>query len=154
MIKAIFKTGLIAGSLDIAAAFLSAWLVNNVSPVSVLQFIASGVFGKEAFAGGYQMAFLGLAFHFVIAFCCTIAYFIIYPKWKLLQRQHHLINAILIALVAWVVTQLGVIPLSRASQGAFTLVPVIRSYLILVFCIGWPISVLSRKYYSNQGLNR
>ncbi|HEU4770109.1 MAG TPA: hypothetical protein VFS77_22265, partial [Pyrinomonadaceae bacterium] len=50
--KPILLAGFVAGTLDIIAACVSAWLRSQTSPVRVLQFIASGVLGPEAFRGG------------------------------------------------------------------------------------------------------
>ena len=50
----IFWGGLIAGTLDICAAFLTAWLRAGVSPIGVLQFVASGALGPAAFQGGIK----------------------------------------------------------------------------------------------------
>ena len=65
MLKAILKTGLIAGTLDILAAIV---ILAKMNAVGVLQYVASGVFGKEAFSGGTTMAIAGLIFHYIIAF--------------------------------------------------------------------------------------
>lgn len=52
MWKPIFKTTLLAGSLDITAACVNAYISNKIMPGRVLQYIASGIFGKDAYAGG------------------------------------------------------------------------------------------------------
>lgn len=72
---AIFLSGLIAGTLDILAAFFFyAILFQKTTAIKILQSIASGVFKKEAYSGGAQMAWYGLGFHFIIAivFACFI----------------------------------------------------------------------------------
>ena len=66
-LKAILAGGLIAGTLDLTAACVSAWLRSGVTPVQVAQFIASGVLGRGAFNGGAKTVALGVAFHFLIA---------------------------------------------------------------------------------------
>jgi hypothetical protein len=60
MWKYIAGTALLAGTLDIAAAFLQAWRMSGTTPVRVLRFIASGVMGKSAFSGGPEMPVLQL----------------------------------------------------------------------------------------------
>ncbi len=147
--KAIFKTGLLAGSLDIMAACISAYIVNGVKPDRVLKYIASGVFGEKAFSGKLGMMAWGLFFHFVIAFACTAIFFILYPKLKFLQRGIFL-NSILIAVIAWLVTNLVIIPLSHVPTPLFTVAGVVRAIAILVLCIGLPISWMTRRYYVNK----
>ncbi|NJN34942.1 MAG: hypothetical protein HC817_12500 [Saprospiraceae bacterium] len=75
MLKIILKTALIAGSLDITAACLQAYLKTGATPDRILAYIASGVFGKKAFSGGFPMQIAGLLFHFIIALACAACYF-------------------------------------------------------------------------------
>ena len=44
-----FKATAVAGSLDICAAFIQAYLVKGSTPDIILKYIASGLFGKDAF---------------------------------------------------------------------------------------------------------
>ena len=60
----IFRAGLIAGALDITAAFLTAWFRARVTPGRVLQFVASGLLGAASFNAGTKTMVLGLALHF------------------------------------------------------------------------------------------
>ena len=60
------KAGLIAGLLDISAAFIQYYSRTGRNPLAVLKFIASGVFGKAALTGGTEMILLGLVFHYII----------------------------------------------------------------------------------------
>jgi hypothetical protein len=53
---AILLGGFVAGTIDIGAAAL----INLVSPILILDFIAGGLVGKTALAGGASVAFLGL----------------------------------------------------------------------------------------------
>ena len=66
-VKAVLWGGLVAGTLDIAFA-LSFAAYNGTAPMRLLQAVASGVFGKAAFAGGVPMAAGGLALHFLLSF--------------------------------------------------------------------------------------
>jgi hypothetical protein len=56
--------GSLAAALDIVYAVL--WLAPARTPMWVLQSVASGWLGKEAFTGGLPAAALGLASHFAI----------------------------------------------------------------------------------------
>ena len=83
----IFWGGLIAGTLDICAAFLTAWLRAGVSPIGVLQFVASGALGPAAFQGGIKSALIGLAFHFLIATIWTVIFYLASRKWLFLIEK-------------------------------------------------------------------
>src|SRR5215213_2268096 len=72
----IFLGGLIAGTLDICAAFLTAWLRRGVSPPAVLRFVASGLLGPAALTGDAKTAAIGLALHFLIATGATIVFYL------------------------------------------------------------------------------
>lgn len=146
MLKQILKTTLLAGSLDILAAFLNSYLRNKTSPGIVLQYIASGVMGNIAFEGGYASMALGLFFHFMIAFSCTAIFFVLFPTLKFLNRSV-LLNSVLIALAGWAVTNLLVMPVSRVSQGAFVLSRALIAIGILIICIGFPIAISAKRYY-------
>ena len=151
MYKTIFKTAFIAGLLDIAAACLSSYFTSGIAPGRVLQYVASGVFGSKAFSGGYVMMAWGLVFHFIIAFACTVFFFLIYPHMSFLRRRLWL-NCILTGSIAWLVTNLLILPLSNTPPVTLTIASIFRSFLILVFCIGLPVSLFAIRYYEEQRL--
>ncbi len=146
MWKQIFKVTLIAGVLDICAACIQAYISAGLMPSFILKYIASGAFGKSAFGGGVGMMIAGLLFHFIIVFACTVIFFLLYPKMEWLHASI-LLNSILIALVAWGVTNLIIIKLSRIPDRPFHLVPSFIAFGILVITIGLPLSVFAKKYY-------
>lgn len=143
--KLILLTTLIAGVLDLASASLQAWLTNSITPDQLLAYIASGIWGEAAYAGGLKIYFFGLLFHFIIVLCCVLCFFWIYPKWPFLHRSVAL-NAFLIGIAAWLVTtqvivRLSNIPSTPAFQGVSTLIAI----GILVLCIGFPIAYAAKK---------
>ncbi len=75
----IVQAGLLAGTLDISAACIHAYLLRGTTPVQVLRYVASGVWGTDAFQGGTGIALQGLLFHFIIAFGWTVLFFLAYP---------------------------------------------------------------------------
>ena len=146
MLKAILKTGLIAGTLDILAAIV---ILAKMNAVGVLQYIASGVFGKEAFSGGTATVIAGLIFHYIIAISFTTFYFIIFPYVPFLGKQR-LISGVLYGAFVWSVMNLVIVPLSNTSKSALTWNGVSLNMAILIVCIGLPISLLANKYYSSK----
>lgn len=150
MWKAILRTTLLAGSMDITAASINAYISNKIMPGRVLQYVASGIFGKDAYTGGYGIMAIGLLSHFLIAFACTAIFFWLYPRIQFLRRSI-LINSLFIALIAWIVTTYIVIPLSRIHLGTFHLDKSLIAIGILFLCIGLPIAVFAKKYYRYNG---
>jgi hypothetical protein len=68
--------GLIAGTLDIAYAMISAQLRGR-SPVRTVQAVASGVLGAPAFDGGWATFWLGMLLHFAIALGAATTFWLI-----------------------------------------------------------------------------
>jgi hypothetical protein len=142
----ILTTTVIAGTLDISAAFIHSYLVNGVMPSKVLQYIASGIFGSDAYTGGIGMVVFGLLAHYFIAFSYTVCFFWLYPKWNILKKSV-VLNSIFIALVAWIVTTQIIVPLSSAKQGNFDISKALVAVAILIVCIGFPIAYNARRHF-------
>ena len=145
--RAILLTGLIAGTLDIIAAFIWNYSVN---PLLVLKFIASGALGKSAFDGGIGIALLGLFFHYIIAFSFSAALFILYPASLLIFRNKYVI-AVIFGLVTWLITNLVIIPLSKIGRQPMHPADVLIGFGILIFTIGLPVVFMASRYYRRQG---
>ena len=99
--QGILLGGLIAGTLDITAAFVDSGL-HGRSPVVVLQAVASGFLGESSFRDGLASAALGLGSHFLIAFGAATVYYTGEPEaevpsraayrlWTALWRSHLLV---------------------------------------------------------------
>jgi hypothetical protein len=149
MWKQIFKATVIAGCLDITAACIQAYLSKAVTPDILLKFIASGVFGKDAFSGGIEFMLFGLLVHFLIVFACTLTYFLVYPKLKLLHKNI-LLSALFVALIAWAVTTRLIIPLSKIQTPAFNFTKALIAISVLYFCIGLPITFFAKRFYNKK----
>lgn len=143
----ILKAGLFVGTLDITFALVEYYLKTGNDPANVLRYVASAIFGKPAFAGGTMMAITGLLLHYLIAFSWTIVFFFIYLRMPLL-RINVIATAILYGVFIWIVMQLVILPLSLASTGAFDLKQSLIAVLNLVLAIGLPLSIITKKYYS------
>ncbi|WP_205508952.1 hypothetical protein [Longitalea arenae] len=148
-LKTILWVGLLAGSLDILAACLQAYLVRGTSPVIVLQFIASGAFGKPAFSGGWQMALAGLLFHFIIAYSFTALFFLLYPFIRTLAKNIT-VAAIVYGMFIFVVMNLLVLPLTKIPPIAFKWDKAAMATGILIVAIGLPVAYFARQFYRQQ----
>jgi len=69
-LKKVLLSGLLVGTLDILAAFVDVY-INNGKPLGVLNYIATGAFGKTDFTASNAGAVTGLLFHYIIAFAFT-----------------------------------------------------------------------------------
>ena len=147
---AMAMTGLIAGSLDAAAAIVHYTLRGGTNPVRIFEYIASGAFGPAAFTGGPLMPLAGLFFHFVIAGAWTILFYLAYPRLGWLRR-HWITIGVAYGVFVWVVMNRVVLPLShvKASQ-SFDAVQAIVGAVILIFCIGLPIAFRAHSFYASR----
>lgn len=142
--RAILWGGLIAGTLDITAAFINSAL-HGRSPLWVLQLISSGLLGPKSYQGGFATAALGMGIHFLIATVACACYYAASRKISILS-QHFIVCGLLYGVPVYAFMNLVVLPLAFPSRPAPPLSVVVTQLLILMFCIGLPISVTVRHY--------
>lgn len=135
------KAGLLTGLLDILAAFASFYLKTGKTPVLVLKFIASGLFGSAAFSGGAEMALYGLLLHFIIAFCFAAFFFLIMPR-LFPSASNKFLTAVAYGAFIWLVMNLLIVPLSNTPKQSFHALDTALSMVILIVCIGLPLSFI------------
>ncbi len=141
------KTGLFVGSLDILAAFLLVFIrTGKLQIFNIFKFIASGIFGKDASAGGLKMIIIGFILHYVIALIFTMLFFWLYPKMNL-DSKNKWATGISYGVFIWLLMNLIVLPLSNVIQRPFSLSNALINIGILIICIGIPLSLLARKFY-------
>lgn len=142
--------GLVAGALDIAAAFFNS-IRHGGSPLRVLQSIAGGLLGRSAYQGGLQTASLGLLLHFLIASAATAVYYAASLKLPLLVR-HPFIYGPLYGIAVYLVMYTIVLPLSALKAGVSNLSAeaVLTGLLIHIFCVGLPIALVVRRFAAVQ----
>ncbi len=143
--KLIYIIGLtlLTGTLDAAAAILTS---PNPNFANTFKYIASGVFGNEAFAGGTDMVWYGIGLHYLIALLFCAAYFLLHPMFYSWFRTSFL-TGLIYGIVAWFIMSHGVVPLSHAPLPAFTLASMSKACAILIVCLGLPVSYISTSYY-------
>lgn len=141
--------GLLAGILDILAAF-GLRGVYGVSPIRVLQAIASGVLGPSAFAHGYASAALGFGLHFVIAFGAAGLYYAASRRITLLVDRAILCGSLYGIIVYTVMNQI-VLPLSRVPFRDSSWHSVSAMMVIHVLFVGLPIALTVRHNARSRG---
>jgi hypothetical protein len=140
--RAIALGGLAVGVLDLADALIFFGL-RGAAPMRICQSIAAGLLGRAAFQGGWSTAALGVALHFLIA-TIIVAVLVIASRWMPpLARRPWVIGPIY-GVIAFLVMNLVVVPLSAASgtfpQGA----PLVNGVLIHMFGVGVPAAYAAR----------
>ena len=142
--------GLIAGTLDITAACIHAYIRNGTTPVQVLKGVASGAVDPTTFSSGTLLAILGLIVHFIIALSFTFFFFFLAKQIPSLVKYPVPI-AILYGIFVWSAMRFLILPyLSRITPkpivGKEAIINAIIGAVILMICIGLPNVLLARKY--------
>jgi hypothetical protein len=145
--RGILWGGLVAGVLDITAAFV-VYGAMGLKPVPLLQGIASGLLGSRALSGGLATALLGLLCHFFIAFSAAATYFALSRKVPFLV-QHAVVSGVLYGPGVYFFMQYVVLPLSAFSRRPFSFELMAIGVVIHVFCIGLPIAIAVRRFSLN-----
>jgi hypothetical protein len=146
--KVIAGATLLVGTLDISDAFIFYGL-RGISPIGILQGIASGVLGRAAFGMGQRAALLGLFFHFFIAFSATCVFLLAARKLPLAHRPW--LYGALFGVALYIVMNYIVLPLSKIGLRPMPpLVPLVNGIAALVFCIGIPLAFIARRYVPQQ----
>jgi hypothetical protein len=145
-VTAILAGGFAAGVLDIVYAFVALGARRGLSPLRVLQSVASGLLGKEAFEGGVPAGVLGLVCQFVIAIGAAAVYYLAARRLALL-RERPLLAGALFGILVYLFMNFVVIPLSAApfklSYPPSVLVEGFVSHALLV---GIPIALAIRRF--------
>ncbi|WP_375436145.1 hypothetical protein [uncultured Hymenobacter sp.] len=146
---ALTSTALVAGTLDIATALTKYFLTTGRSPLNVLRYVASGVWGPQALTGGLAMAAGGLVLHYTIAFLFTGFLFWLYPKGRL-HAFHPLLVGVLYGSFVWLVMNLVAVPASQVAAAPFRLGHAAGELLVIVVCVGLPIAFGAHRFYRRQ----
>ena len=125
--------------------------LRGVSPVRILQSIASGLLGPSAYAGGAPTAALGLFLHFVIAFGAATAYSLASLKIPALLR-HPVRYGLAFGVGVYVFMNYVVLPLSAFRKGSgFSLPLFVNGVLAVVLLVGLPIALLAARFMRTAG---
>jgi hypothetical protein len=138
---------LLAGTLDGLSAILLNW---KIPAATIFKYIASGYFGKTvAYAGGTEMVIWGVCFHYLNALLFTTFFFLLHPMFYSWFRNWF-VTAIFYGIIMWMVMNLIVVPFSNIYHNPakhFDPVAALRDCVILIVCLGIPISYISTGYY-------
>jgi uncharacterized membrane protein YagU involved in acid resistance len=146
-IQVILLSGLVAGTLDITAACVTAWIQSSVTPPRIFKYIATGVLGAPALTAGAGTAALGLLLHYVIATGWAVLFYLVSRKVGLLIN-HAVTSGLLYGLVVYGLMNFVVVPLSLvpARRTSPPLSARALQAAILMVCIGLPIALIVRRF--------
>lgn len=145
--QAILWGGLIAGILDITAAFIHSALVAGSSPMWVLQYVASGLLGADSYKGGLRTAALGGALHFLIALVECAVFYAASRKFPILVKRA-VVCGLVYGIAVYTFMYLVVKPMAFHRSFVPQLSAVTIGLVIHMLCVGLPIALVVRRYSS------
>ena len=153
--QSILKAWLLAGALDILAAFIYYYIKTGKDPLTVLVFISKIVLGNTGIAKSITdnempMKAGGLIFHFCIALIWTLFFFWLLPAIKLL-RINKILSGLVYGIFIWVMMNCVAMPIYRGIGYKFTTVEqLIVGMVVLMLAVGLPISVILNNNLSKR----
>jgi hypothetical protein len=148
LVKLTLLSGLLVGTLDMTAACINAYISFGLAPTRVFKYIAAGILGKTAFAGGAMVELLGVLMHYFVAYSWTAFFFFIYPRTNLVNQNKYLTGTFYGVLI-WIVMNLFVVPLSNVpkAKNGFNVTQAYINAGILIAVIGIPLSLIAYRYF-------
>lgn len=148
--KTVLLTGLLAGTLDITAAYIDQYIKTGHFADKMLYYIAGGALGLEtSMKGGFWIGALGLFFHYFIAFSFTLLFFLLYPRLKFRSINKYLLALLYGPFVGACMTFI-ILPLTQLPPGHFNIKKAWIGWLILSVVLGLPNAIIASRYYRNK----
>lgn len=143
--KGILIATAISGTLDaIAGVVVFDFVLGQMGIVQVLQWIASGVFGKDAFTMGLGGAAWGVVFHYLIAFGFSAGLFGVYRRLPVL-RDYPVFSGLAYGGYIWVAMNFIVLPLSNTVIATFSPGVALTGFVWHMLLVGLPINLVVKR---------
>jgi hypothetical protein len=145
--RAILVGGLAAGILDAIDAIVAFKAVLGVGPIPIYQFVASGMLGPSAFAGGVSTALVGVAVHLLIAFSAAAVFAVASTRLPVLTERFVPSGAVF-GVGVYAFMNYVVIPLSQIAPSPFSLALFVNGVLGHAAFVGIPIAYATRRAFT------
>lgn len=142
---------IVAGTLDLLAAFIQHYARTGKSPAGVLRYISSALFGKAAFKGGSIYLVSGVAIHYLITLFFAVIFLALYRKMKPLSTGQIMMLGTGYGLMIWCIMNLVMIPLSAAPALSQTAAQIVTGILFVVCLVGIPIAWITHYFLKKDG---
>lgn len=142
LVRAILLATLVAGTLDIGAAILT----NPQVPARVvLQSVAGGWLGNEAYRGGWPTAWLGLASHYAVMLGIATVFVLAAARVPALRRLCFPAG-VAFGVAVWLAMAYVIVPLSASTlTPPDSLMAAMKPIVIHILCVGLPIAWIARR---------
>ena len=128
-LRTVLLAGCAAASIDLIFAFVFFGWTLGITPVRVMQSVASGLYGRASFDGGLTTAMVGFVAHYFILIVAAWWYWLASRRLPQINR-HWLASGLAFGVAIYAVMQYIVVPLSAAPRGKPLLINVIGQFLI------------------------
>ena len=141
--------GGVAATLDIVYAFVMSAQA-GISPTRVLQSVASGWLGKQAFDGGMPAAVLSLLSHYGILFVAAAQYLAASRRFPLL-RHRAVTCGLVFGVGVYLFMNFVVVPLAAVPfELSYTPSKLAQGFLSHSVLVGLPIALAIRRYSPSE----
>jgi hypothetical protein len=141
---------LVAATCDICYATGFSYFYRGTPPSRILQSVASGILGADAYQGGARTAVLGLGLHYLNALIITCIFFAAAALAPVLVRRPVMIGT-LYGIVVYAVMNYVVVPLSAIGPRPTPPTPIwVTGLLVHMFLIGVPIALAAHKAFGRR----
>ena len=127
--RTILLAGCAGASVDLIFAFFFFGATLGITPMRIMQSVASGLYGRASFDGGLTTALVGFVAHYFILIVAAWWYWLASRHWPRLDRNWALGGAAFGVAIYMMMTYV-VVPLSAAPRGKPALINVIGQFLI------------------------
>ena len=142
-LRAALLGGFVAGALRIIYAFVTS-AADGENPQWVLQSIASGLLGANAFNGGLVAAALGALFHFGIAIVAAGIYIAASRRLEVLNR-YSIPSGVLYGAAVYAFLNFVVVPLSDFPfKDSYSTAQMAGGFIAHLLLVGVPIALAAR----------
>ena len=136
--------GIVVAVLDIANAMTFWYLYRGTNPLVILQSVAAGLLGREAFSGGVPTAALGAFLHTSIAFAIAAVFLLACRLWPVALERPLFYGAVYGAGVYLVMNHI-VVPLSRATPVPFYPAWFLDNVIGHILLVGMPLGLIASR---------
>lgn len=140
----ILTGGILAGAIDLLYAF-AFYGAQGVAPTRILQSIASGLLGRDAYASLLPAVPIGLGAHFFILIVAAAMFYAASRRIDFL-RQHAYASGMLFGIAIYCTMHYIVVPLSAAPQFKSTLTSFLCDFSVHMLLLGPAISLATRYF--------
>jgi len=146
-LTAILVGGSAVALLDGLDAIVAFRLALGLDPKTIYQFVASGMLGPSAFAGGAATALLGVAVHCLVAFSAAAVFTFASARLPTLVAHATAAGALYGVGVYFFMNHV-VIPLSQIAPSPFSLPLFLNGVIGHALFVGLPIAYTVRHYFA------